>query len=576
MRGLQRSIFGAISGSFLLIVAVSLIPAMLIIGLTGIEHGRYLEKTVRSDALRQVEALSFAQSSITESVRHTLTALAALPAFQTDAFDEQSQILKAVLEANPEYVNISRTDTRGIVRASARLQTGTDLSDRRHIQAALTGRGFVAGEYVLARVDEEPVFPYSLSLVNGDGKVTGTLSVVYLLRAYRTAFENMELPRETILGITDHKGLRLFFYPFKETNPVGIRIKQSVWDAIVSQGSSGTVADSGSDGIDRFYAYRKMHLPSSEDFYLCLVLGIPESVAREPSARILRRNLLIMGITVILSLGLSALLGYLTLGSRLVRIARAVNGIRSGDLSTRTGIISAGSGIGQIARAIDELAFTLETRNKERDATEARLSRALGEKEVLLQELQHRVKNNLQLILSIINLEKQGAEDIEQYSQQIENRIRSVTAVHELLFRSKNLSAIGAEEFIGELARLSSGMDAATTIRIVADVGTIPVRQLVPLALIINELITNSIKYGRNSSGQAVIRVGFSRTAETAQLTVEDEGPGFPVGFSPESSTGLGMKLLHSLALQLEGELSLGEGENGAGGAAVTVSFPVD
>jgi two-component sensor histidine kinase len=63
--------------------------------------------------------------------------------------------------------------------------------------------------------------------------------------------------------------------------------------------------------------------------------------------------------------------------------------------------------------------------------------------------------------LSIISLEKRGAEDIEKYSRQIEGRIRSVTAVHEMLFRSKDLSAIVAGDFIGEPARLSSGMDAA-------------------------------------------------------------------------------------------------------------------
>jgi hypothetical protein len=155
-------------------------------------------------------------------------------------WDEQSRILQAVLKSNPEYVNISCTDTRGIVRASARLRTGTDLS------------------------------------------------VVYLLRAYRTVFENMDLPKETILGITNH---------------VGVKTKRSVWDAIPAQDMSGIIADSGTDGVERFSAFRKLFLPSSEDFYLSLVPGIPESVAREPSQRILRRNLLIMGITILFSIG---------------------------------------------------------------------------------------------------------------------------------------------------------------------------------------------------------------------------------------------------------------------------------
>ena len=570
----RRSIFGTISGIFLVIVAVTLIPALVIIGLTGMEHGRHLETTIRDESLRQIEALSFAQSSITESVRHTLTVLAALPAFRSDDRQAQSRILQAVLSANPEYVNISCTDTDGIVRSSARLPAGTDLSDRRHIQAALAGQGFVAGEYILARADEEPAFPYSLSLRDDEGELRGTLSVVYMLRSYRDVFESMNLPEETILGITDRNGVRIFFHPVKGTNPVGLEIKKSVWEAIQGEGRSGTIADSGSDGIERFYSYRKLYLPSSRNFYLSLVLGIPESVVREPSAGILKRNLLIMGLTVLVSLGLSALLGYLVLGSRLVKIARTINAIRGGDLSTRTGIINTASGIGQIAHAIDEMALALETRNRERDATETRLSNALKEKEILLQELHHRVKNNLQLILSIINLEKNGAKDIESYSRQVESRIRSISAVHEMLFRSESLYTIEIADFVSHLAHLSSAMDPSAVIQTTTDSGTIPVKQLVPLALIVNELITNCLKYGRSSRGTADIRISYTRDTKRTTLTVEDDGPGFPPGFDPEASHGLGMQLIHSLAGQLGGTIILNGPGARTGGAVISVTFP--
>ena len=121
------------------------------------------------------------------------------------------------------------TDLNGTVVASPGLETGTDLSDRLHIRTSIATGKFAPGEFILARMDGETAFPFTVPVRDRAGRMTGTLSVVYSLRAYATFFEQLQLPEETILGITDHNGVRIFFRPLKDTNPIGEPIRGEAW-----------------------------------------------------------------------------------------------------------------------------------------------------------------------------------------------------------------------------------------------------------------------------------------------------------------------------------------------------------
>ena len=214
---------------FLLITAVAILPAFGIILFTGWESVKEKEETVRMEAMRQVETLAMTQSTITDSVRQILNTLAILPIFQSDDYEAQSLLLQKVLRSYPEYNNFTFTDTRGIVRASARLESGADLSTRMHIQKALSGSGFTTGEYILAKTDMEPVFPFAYTVRDSQRNIIGVLTAVYSPTSYRLVFDQLRLPAESIMGITDHQGIRIFFHPKKYTNPVGAPIKQEAW-----------------------------------------------------------------------------------------------------------------------------------------------------------------------------------------------------------------------------------------------------------------------------------------------------------------------------------------------------------
>lgn len=571
---MKKSVFVSIAQVFLLIVAIALLPALGIIIFTGIEQSRAAEESVKREALRQIEILSFAQERSTQSIRQTLITLASLGPFQRSEWEIQQAITGRVIRNNPEYVNIASVDPEGVVRASSRLSRGTDLSDRLHVKAALEGRGFVAGEYILARVDAEPAFPFAYTLRDEEGRISGALTIVNRLSEYSRVFDELELPEQSVLGITDHAGKRLFFHPPMESNPIGKPIKADVWKAFCEGGDAGTIYRTGSDGIERYYTFRKLYLPGDETPYLTLTLGFPAAEVTAPSRRILRRNLILIGITALTSLALSGVLGYLGLGHKLLLLTRSLTAIEAGDLSIRTGLTNRGGGIAVVGGAVDRMAEALERRNRERDETEAQLQAALAEKDILLKEIHHRVKNNLQLMLSIIRLERQNETDLDLFMAQIENRIRSIVGVHELMYESKDIGRVEIGEFLERLAAMSSDLADGSRIQVDAENYSMGTEKLVPLALITNELIINSLKHGRSPDGKVRIRIRFSVDGEKATLSIWDEGPGFPDESSAAGHEGLGMMLIEALTGQLRGRAEF-ERQRDIG-AAIHIILPLE
>lgn len=187
------------------------------------------------------------------------------------------------------------------------------------------------------------------------------------------------------------------------------------------------------------------------------------------------------------------------------------------------------------------------------------LNNTLKEKELLVREIHHRVKNNLQIISSLLNLQSRYVTDelSLQVLRESENRVRSISMVHEGLYRSKDLSDINFKNYIENLVtqlKISYGLDQ-NKIRIKMDIMNISlsIDTAVPVGLLITEILTNSIKYAFPDE-KGNISIEFFRVNEYYTLNLEDDG----VGFSSEkldTSKTLGMQLIHSLCEQLDAEM---------------------
>ncbi|MBN1782404.1 PAS domain S-box protein [bacterium] len=193
---------------------------------------------------------------------------------------------------------------------------------------------------------------------------------------------------------------------------------------------------------------------------------------------------------------------------------------------------------------------------------EIQMQKDLKEKEVLLKEIHHRVKNNLQIIISLLNLQSHHLRDKETLHafKESKNRIRSISMVHEKLYRSKNFSNIDfkeyAETLIQELCRLYQG-DASVTIENQIQYIALDLDRAVPCGLILNELVSNAIKHAFRDREQGKITIRFYTENNETVFIVRDNGNGMHKIPDMVQSDTLGLKLVGILTEQLGGTVQI-------------------
>ncbi len=210
-------------------------------------------------------------------------------------------------------------------------------------------------------------------------------------------------------------------------------------------------------------------------------------------------------------------------------------------------------------KRVYNLIQNLEHQNDELVNTQTLIKENLNEKNVLLQEIHHRVKNNLAVVSGLLELQAKYVRD--DYSRMMlgksTNRILSIAKVHEMLYESKNFQNIPFETYILELAGiiLKSMNDEGKEITVNTDIRVeeLSINQGVPLGIIFNELITNSVKYGFGNKSGNEISISVIPSGEDIQVIYRDNGKGIE-DFEKASSNSLGFTLVHSLMRQIEAD----------------------
>lgn len=199
----------------------------------------------------------------------------------------------------------------------------------------------------------------------------------------------------------------------------------------------------------------------------------------------------------------------------------------------------------------------LETEEKKR-----MIEASLTEKETLLKEIHHRVKNNLQIISSLLNLQANRTDDeqLKRIMGEARNRISSMALIHQKIYQSGNLSSVDFQAYIEQMAQSIEANFNNEKKRITHHINTngivLDIDTSIPLGLIINELLTNSYKYAFANRDSGTITISLrEKDTEDLELHVSDDGAGLPVGFDPSTLNSLGLKLVKGLASQLKGTI---------------------
>lgn len=212
-----------------------------------------------------------------------------------------------------------------------------------------------------------------------------------------------------------------------------------------------------------------------------------------------------------------------------------------------------------------------------RKRQERQIEASLEEKNILLAEIHHRVKNNLAIISGMLQLELYNTENEEtrKIVRNSQMRIKSMAEVHELLYQTGDFSNVTLHHFVDKLVdnitRLYSTDEREISVDTeIADV-KLNVNQAIPAAIIINELVTNACKHAFDESEAGRVKVDLHKSGDRIQLTVADNGSGLPGDFDLQTRKSIGFTLINELTRQLEGGLEVEQD----GGTAFRLTFPI-
>jgi PAS domain S-box-containing protein len=191
---------------------------------------------------------------------------------------------------------------------------------------------------------------------------------------------------------------------------------------------------------------------------------------------------------------------------------------------------------------------------------EEQIQKSLKEKELLLSEIHHRVKNNLQIIASLLNLQARNLEgDVADILKTTETRVKSIAIVHERLYQSPSFNDINVKGYLKKLIDdIINTYGVAWTIKTNLNIDDINLNidTIIPLGLIINELITNCVKYAFPQK-EGIINIKLKSLPEQLELTIADDGIGIPEDFDIENIKTLGLQLVTNLTDQIDGQIEI-------------------
>ncbi len=367
---------GSISRNLVLLVVAAVLPALVILLYSGVEHRRLSIDSAQQDVLLLTRSMAESQKDMTGAARQILSTLSLLPAIREGNMEMSEKILEAVFEQNPDFQNITLTDPQGRVLISGGAYTPANLSDRKHFQEALAEERFAAGEYIITRVgDNRPAFAFAHPVMDRDGQPWAVLTAAVSLSRFAHFHEASNLPDRSFLAITDHQGIRLFFYPpMPETNPVGRPIISHSWETARGAEEPAVFFGQGSDGMHRIFAVKPVRLVADEKPYIYLWASIPESHVLGPANAVMLRNLLLLVLATAISIAVACFLGRKNLVGPITGLVNLTRRFADGQLDAR--LTSAGTQmpteIATLTRAFHDMASKLEASGQVLRENEAR------------------------------------------------------------------------------------------------------------------------------------------------------------------------------------------------------------
>ena len=505
------------------------------------------------DAARLIAAYQDEQIEATFELLAELSTHSVVRAMQMPACAE---LLHTTVRQNRILLNIALADAGGTVRCgSNREAIGISIADREYFRRILAGEDRVASEVLSVRTTGRRSFIVGRPIRGEGGVVQATLVASFLIERFTAVPERVRIASDAAVLLLDREGVSL-----RPADAAPAPAAEVIARLREAPGSS--VRATLPDGRSWLYVLQPLAVGG-----FAVVVGVPGRILGWLDADLLAR---IAAPTLLLLIALAVI--WLALDRLVVRhltaLAAVAQRYRAGELQAVPELHDAPAEIDALGRTMAQMAATLAER-------EQALSASLAQKELLLREIHHRVKNNLQIVTSLLNLRagRLASPVAREALAEAQTRIKALALVHRNLYEQADVGAVDLSAFVddlcGTLADAVLPPESDVTMSCEADPLTVPAEQAISLSLLITEALSNAFKHGfpEGRVGRVEVRIAMIEDGARARLSIRDDG----VGIAEETRrSGLGMTLIEMLARQAGGELAI---ETGPSGTALAVTF---
>jgi two-component sensor histidine kinase len=512
------------------------------------------------------------EENVISASREILTSLAAHPDVRPGGSPRCRQALQRAISGLDQYSGAAIVNAEGrLTCASAALRSTPSVQDRTWFREVMAGDGFVVGDLEASEWLGAWGIVNAVPLIDAEGAIQGSVALFigldWLTRRYQRATSS-----NTALALLDKKGEILAADSQHSPESLGLPSQQLI-DRHMQSGpetvQTRTFVARGHDGAWRMYAISP--LLGGRIF---VILGMPLFAA----VGSLTLQMVSGVFAPILMWILAVVAVWFCMETFVVRWITYLERITSVYASGRQNVRPE-----RVAVAPVEIRRLGETFARMADlisAREAELRESLHQKEILVREIHHRVKNNLQLVMSLLNLHARRIRDpqAELAFAEARSRINALATLHRRLYESESLQEVDLKWFLDDLCAelrrsgLSRNRHVELTIECRSEV--IGPAIAVPLGLLVTEAITNAYKHAFEGRLEGKIAVRVVRDSDkTLTLSITDDGVGFDPATVGGDGLGLGRSLIEAFARQLHGELQV---KSDRGGTEVQVRFAVE
>ena len=533
----------------IVLLALALLPASTLAVIQAVANYKQVKALTERNLLQSTAIFASQEKNEILDAQKALEGLAGKPEIMAFTPGGCGQTLvKLHREYNRfDHLMVLRPD--GAVACSVTVEDPPNFADSEWFTRTLINRAFTVTGNVILPSDESPNLIASLPLLDGAGKIIGVIAA-----ALRHAWLNDIVLNgdgqslvNTSAALLDRRGSVMAEAATGE--PPGDWMPAAFVVGARLSGQAQVFQTEGRDGIERIYALAPLY---DQQVYIVLG-GVSGHLLANPGLQ------LIAGLTYpILMWAIAIVVAWFAVDRlvlrQILRLRKTANAYAEGHFEVRT------PGIEGAPNEIRELGTTMHKMADVISLHESELRKSLQEQKALLREVYHRVKNNLQVVSSLVNLQVSRAKNEHERAalRTTQDRIHALSMVHSNLYDTPELHQVKLQEFVPQLCeylRQAQG-ESAENVRIKYDID--PLRndpeRAVPLALLITEVVTNALKQGWPDGSEGLLEIRLKRqNDDTVVMTITDNGSTTETA-SPES---LGGRLIHAFAKQLGGKVDI-------------------